>query len=572
MSTRPITTGTRLGPYEVVGLLGKGGMGEVFRATDVRLKRSVAIKVLTSEWIHDERLRNRFYLEAQILSQLDHPNVCTVHDIGETDGLPYLVMPLIEGETLANVIRRFSVVPRAQRLRYIEQLLDGLEYAHARILHRDIKPANLMIDTQNRLKILDFGLARLIDATQPTVFPDAGTPAYMSPEQCQGLPLDPRTDIFSAGAVLYELLTGSRPFSRPDDVNCAVVMHRILHEAAPPLPASREPADVALQQIIDKALAKDREARFRRAGEMADAVRSVREHIERPEATIVSLPAAAMPRPASDAHGVRRAQIAAGVAALALAALAGAWIGLRPPAAGSAPPNTPHLAIRRSSRARRRANRPLPRLQQRRCHPNRRRRRPTRSRRRDNPSARALHRRGPRFVRSPFDWRQQPRWIRPAVAETGSPAPSLASATATDEASRQVTIVRSPCSSVRAKAPSHPDARRWALRMRPGAASLATTRKRRPCTAVRATAMPRPAHTWATCSTPDAASPRTCPARSRSTIARARATVHSAAGALAMPMPQDTVCRATTLARCRCISGPATATGPRPASSWATCI
>ena len=341
MSTRPITTGTRLGPYEVVGPLGKGGMGEVFRATDVRLKRNVAIKVLTSEWIHDERLRNRFYLEAQILSQLDHPNVCTVHDIGETDGLPYLVMPLIEGETLANVIRRFSVVPRAQRLRYIEQLLDGLDYAHARILHRDIKPANLMIDTQNRLKILDFGLARLIDATQPTVFPDAGTPAYMSPEQCQGLPLDPRTDIFSAGAVLYQLLTGSRPFSRPDDVNCAVVMHRILHEDAPRLPASRDPADAALQQIIDKALAKDRDARFRRAGDMADAVRAVREHIERPEATIVSLPVAATPRPASDTHGVRRGQIAAGVAALALAALAGAWFGLRPPVAGSAPPTTP---------------------------------------------------------------------------------------------------------------------------------------------------------------------------------------------------------------------------------------
>ena len=341
MSTLPIITGTRLGPYEVVGVLGRGGMGEVFRATDVRLKRNVAIKVLTSEWIHDERLRNRFYLEAQILSQLDHPNVCTVHDIGETDGQPYLVMPYIEGETLANVIRRFSVVPLVQRLRYIEQLLDGLEYAHARILHRDIKPANVMIDAQHRLKILDFGLARLIDATQPTVFPDAGTPAYMSPEQCQGLPLDPRTDIFSAGAVLYELLTGARPFSRPDDGNCAVVMHRILHEDAPRLPGSGAPADAALQQIVDKALAKDRDARFRRAGEMADAVRAVREHIERREATVVSRPAPETAHPVADRRRIGRVQIAAAVAALTLATVAGAWFGLRPPAAASAPPKTP---------------------------------------------------------------------------------------------------------------------------------------------------------------------------------------------------------------------------------------
>src|SRR5581483_3412346 len=198
-----ITAGSQLGPYKISGPIGAGGMGQVFRATDTRLGRSVAIK------ISQERFSDRFEREARTIASLSHPNICTLHDVGPN----YLVMELIEGETLRERLKR-GKLSIAQTVQYGVKIADGLAAAHAKgIIHRDLKPANVML-TKTGLKVLDFGLAKAEHDPNLTAADEVmGTPAYMSPEQFEGKPADARTDIYALGLILSEMATGKRTSS-----------------------------------------------------------------------------------------------------------------------------------------------------------------------------------------------------------------------------------------------------------------------------------------------------------------------------------------------------------------------
>jgi serine/threonine protein kinase len=225
-----LTSGTKLGPYEIVSPVGAGGMGEVYRARDTRLGRDVAIKVLPAAFSRDpERLR-RFKQEAQVVAALNHPNILAIHDFGEHEGSPYIVTELLEGQTLRGWLGG-GAVPSRKATNTAEQVARGLAAAHDKgIVHRDLKPENIFITRDGRVKILDFGLAKLTaeetpDAetvplqTEPGVV--MGTIGYMSPEQVRGLKADHRSDLFSLGAVLYEMLAGKRAFHGETFVDAA---------------------------------------------------------------------------------------------------------------------------------------------------------------------------------------------------------------------------------------------------------------------------------------------------------------------------------------------------------------
>ncbi|HYT74335.1 MAG TPA: serine/threonine-protein kinase, partial [Vicinamibacterales bacterium] len=215
----PLTPGTRLGPYDIVSAIGAGGMGEVYRARDTRLDRVVAVKVLPSGLTRDPLALERFAREARAIASVNHPHICTIYDVGEHDGSPYLVMEWIDGETLhARLDQKPQTVE--QLVEWGLQLAGALEAAHARgIVHRDLKPANIVVSARGDLKVLDFGVAKLVDdqaavATTMPALTDAGsaigTAAYMAPEQVRGEPVDQRADLFALGLVLYEIATGRR--------------------------------------------------------------------------------------------------------------------------------------------------------------------------------------------------------------------------------------------------------------------------------------------------------------------------------------------------------------------------
>src|SRR5499425_2875108 len=219
-----LTSGTRLGPYEVLSPLGAGGMGEVYRARDERLKREVAIKVLPASFSADPDRLRRFEQEAQAAGSLNHPNILAIYDIGTHDGSPYVVSELLAGETLRARLASEAFTPR-KALGHALQIASGLAAAHEKgIVHRDLKPENIFVTRDGRVKILDFGLAKLTESDAapipqtelPTVGTEPGvvlgTLGYMSPEQVRGRPADARSDIFSFGAILYEMLSGQRAF------------------------------------------------------------------------------------------------------------------------------------------------------------------------------------------------------------------------------------------------------------------------------------------------------------------------------------------------------------------------
>jgi Tol biopolymer transport system component len=274
-----LAPGTKLGPYEIVSLLGAGGMGEVYRARDSRLRRDVAIKVLPQALSLDSDRMRRFEQEALATAALNHPNILAVFDIGTSDGSPYVVSELLEGETLRDRLRSGSIATR-KTLDYALQIAHGLAAAHEKgIIHRDLKPENLFITKDGRLKILDFGLAKLTQAdpgsnpSMATVTHGAteagvvmGTAGYMSPEQVRGMTLDPRSDIFSFGAILYEMLSGKRAFhgDTPADT-----MSSILKEDPPELSETNRNVSPALERIVQHCLEKNPESRFHSASDIA---------------------------------------------------------------------------------------------------------------------------------------------------------------------------------------------------------------------------------------------------------------------------------------------------------------
>jgi len=277
-----LAAGTRLGPYEVTAPLGSGGMGEVYRARDTRLGREVAVKVLPAGLTADaERLR-RFEQEARAASVLNHPNIIAIHDVGTHDGSPYVVTELLEGETLRERINGVALPPR-KAVEYAGQVARGLAAAHDRgIVHRDLKPENLFVTRDGRVKILDFGLAKLkgIEAMTDRETRSAadlgdsgtgagtvlGTVGYMSPEQVRAQPVDHRSDIFSFGAVLYEMLSGRRAFRGASAVE---TMNAILKEDPPDLSDTNRNLPPALERIVGHCLEKNPEERFQSARDIA---------------------------------------------------------------------------------------------------------------------------------------------------------------------------------------------------------------------------------------------------------------------------------------------------------------
>jgi serine/threonine protein kinase/Tol biopolymer transport system component len=277
----PLSPSTRLGPYEIVEPLGAGGMGEVYRARDTRLGRDVAIKVLPAHVADQPEARQRFEREARLVSSLNHPNICVLHDIGQQDGIDFLVMEYLEGETLAARLRK-GPLPLAQALEYGVQITMALAEAHKRgVFHRDLKPGNIML-TKTGAKLLDFGLAKLARAevapgAEQATMSEAltgqgtilGTLPYMAPEQLEGKDADARSDIFAFGAVLYEMLTGRRAFEGKTQ---ASLMAAILEHDPPPVAA---PA--ALDRVLKRCLAKDPEDRWQSARDLMHELRWVQE-------------------------------------------------------------------------------------------------------------------------------------------------------------------------------------------------------------------------------------------------------------------------------------------------------
>jgi tetratricopeptide (TPR) repeat protein len=277
-----LEAGTRLGRYEVLGLLGAGGMGQVYRARDTRLERTVALKVLPVEFASEPIRRARFDREARAISALEHPHICTLYDVGEEGGRAYLVMEHLEGGTLAARLWK-GPLPLAQVLEVGTQIADALATAHQHgIVHRDLKPGNVML-TKTGVKLLDFGLARLTGQGEHPVVEELtsasteadlltgqgnilGTVPYMAPEQLEGRPADARTDIWALGVVLYEMLTGRRPF---EGGSAATLIVAILQQEPPSL-ASLEPlAPPALEHVVGRCLAKDPDARWQTARDVA---------------------------------------------------------------------------------------------------------------------------------------------------------------------------------------------------------------------------------------------------------------------------------------------------------------
>jgi serine/threonine protein kinase len=280
----PLGAGTKLDGYEVLGLLGAGGMGEVYRARDPVLKREVAIKVLPTFVSKDPDRLRRFEREAQAAAALDHPNILAVHQFGVFGGAPYLVSELLVGESLRQVLQH-GLMPVRKAIEYGVQIAHGLAAAHEKgIIHRDLKPENLFVTKNGRVKILDFGLAKLIqhrpdpDGTAPTITQKTdpgmvmGTAGYMSPEQVRGKTVDHRTDIFAFGAILYEMLTGKRAFQRSTS---AETMTAILNDDPPSISQIVQTTPPGLQRVVHRCLEKNPDQRFHSASDLAFALEAL---------------------------------------------------------------------------------------------------------------------------------------------------------------------------------------------------------------------------------------------------------------------------------------------------------
>ena len=270
---------TQIGKYGIVEQVGEGAMGVVYRATDPVLNRTIAVKVMCDAIARDDDLRGRFLREAQAAGSLQHPNVITIYDFGEVDGHLFIAMEFVEGEDLEDLLARDVSLSLADRLDVIIDVLAGLAFAHKRgIVHRDIKPANIRIDSEGRARVMDFGIAHLSTSSMTRTGVMVGTPAYMAPEQIVGTPVSPQTDLFSVGTVLYELLTGSKPFQAE---TIQSVMYQIVSRPPAPLDPERLGIPAALVAVLDRAMSKNAKDRYNSALEMANAITAIRASLDR---------------------------------------------------------------------------------------------------------------------------------------------------------------------------------------------------------------------------------------------------------------------------------------------------
>ncbi len=323
----PLTPGTKLGPYEISAALGAGGMGEVYRANDTRLDRTVAIKVLPAHLSDNAELKQRFDREARAISSLTHPHICTLYDVGQQDGIDFLVMEFLEGDTLAQRLEK-GALPPDQTLRYATQIAAALDKAHrAGIVHRDLKPGNIML-TKAGAKLLDFGLAKLKSNTTPVLSADSeaptqkfpitgagtilGTFQYMAPEQLEGREADPRTDIFALGAVIYEMATGRRAFTGKTQ---ASLITAIMSSEPEPMAKLQPLTPPALERLVKKCLAKEADDRWQSAHDIADELQWIGESGAQ---TVTNAAAVTQPATAVAASPNKRQWLAWGVAAALL--------------------------------------------------------------------------------------------------------------------------------------------------------------------------------------------------------------------------------------------------------------
>jgi serine/threonine protein kinase len=297
--------GRRIGGYEILDLIGRGGMATVYRAQQVSMNRIVALKVLPRHLVNDSTYLQRFHREVKIIAQLEHRSICPVHDYGEEDGQPYIAMRYMAGGSVDDRLRD-GPLPIEMIVRIIAQVAPALDYAHAHhVLHRDLKPSNILLDDDDGAYLTDFGIARILGEASSTLTTQGvvGTPSYMSPEQAQGLPLDARSDIYSLGVTLFEMATGRRPFESETPYGVAV-MHVT---TPPPSPRSFNPSlPAAVENVILTALSKNRDSRYADAAALAAALEravdyaALNIHDTQPGFARPELPASSPSEPAAD--------------------------------------------------------------------------------------------------------------------------------------------------------------------------------------------------------------------------------------------------------------------------------
>ena len=332
--------GRTFGHYEIAARIGKGGMGEVYRAHDTRLDRHIAIKVLPEDTAADPERIARFEREAKAVAALQHPNIVTIHSVEQIDGRSCITMELVSGKTLAELIPSGGL-PLDRFFDLAIPLADALRAAHAKsITHRDLKPSNIMVDDDGRLRVLDFGLAKLLSSTDPSVDMTVarepvtgegrilGTVHYMSPEQAEGKPLDHRSDIFSLGVVLYEMATGLRPFGGDTPIS---TLSAILKETPPSVTRVRANLPRHLARVINRCLEKNPEKRFQTARDVCNELEGLRKEVESGDVEVLpsSTSSASVMREASSAAPRRRYLALVVIAVVGAAAVAAAIYSVR---------------------------------------------------------------------------------------------------------------------------------------------------------------------------------------------------------------------------------------------------
>jgi len=289
----------RIGRYEIKAEIGRGGMATVYLARDPRFRRDVAVKVLPRQYTHDPMFRARFEREAQTIARLEHPSIVPVHDFGEENGQPFLVMRYMPGGSLVDKLGEGSL-PLKQAIKILERIASALDRAHSLgIVHRDLKPGNILFDQYGEAFLADFGIAKMAEATVAlTGNSIIGTPAYMSPEQVKGDELDGRSDIYALGIILFEMLTGQQPFAAKTPI---AVAYKQVHEPVPDIRARKADLSPNLQLTINQAMSKNPDERFQTAADLAKSAGTISRQTatppQKPSPVVAKEPRSALPPP-----------------------------------------------------------------------------------------------------------------------------------------------------------------------------------------------------------------------------------------------------------------------------------